>query len=104
MIAFPFLRAIRAMHCSRSNGSLCDKNVVNAHITKNTRYGPLQDFLHHRLKKPVSIVPVVIGNTGVVPKFATEALRQLECNIPIEWLQKIATIETIKIVKALTSK
>ena len=51
-------------------------------------------------RRPVKTIPVVIGATGVIHKDLSSKLKELDCDIDVKQLQKIATIETIRIVKS----
>ena len=52
-------------------------------------------------RKPVRIVSVVIGNTGIITKRCAENVKSLDCDIDITWLQKIAANETANLVTHL---
>ena len=51
--------------------------------------------------KKVNIYAMIIGGTGAISDLTTDALEKLKLPCKVEWLQKLVTMETIKIVKSL---
>ena len=75
-----------------------------AHLMRNDKrlkYGPLIKNLRRTHKGYVDFVPVVIGGTGVITGEVTHAIKRLEVDLEVEWLQKIAATSTCNILRQL---
>ena len=80
-------------------GCPLDKNVVTPEDEKTKKYGDLaEDLRRLRPGVEVKIVPIVIGNTGLVSKNAKEYLEKLEIETPLRALQKTAAMQTIRLM------
>ena len=82
-------------------GCPLDKNVVSTEDEKTKKYGDLASELR-RLKpeKTIKIIPIVIGNIGLVSVRAKEYLDSLELDLSLQALQKTAAIQTIRIINS----
>ena len=68
---------------------------------KRMKYVPLVNHLRRTTRKWVDFIPMVIGATGVVSKDTTEAVKRLELDLDIGWLQKIAAVQTCNMFRQL---
>ena len=66
-------------------------------------YTDLQNDMRRSHKKPTTITPIVIGNTGVVARDCAKCIGDLNIELDVVSLQKIAAIETVKICRNLIS-
>lgn len=81
-----------------------DKNVVvTEEEQKEPRYDDLSRQMQQAFKKRVHPISIVIGNTGIVTERCEENLRYIDCDIKMEWLQKIAANETAALVTKLVT-
>jgi len=78
----------------------CDHNVVEWQDRKSVKYQALELDRRYTTGKPAKTIPIVIGATGVVTNDLASKVKELPCYIDIKQLQKISTIETIRIVKS----
>ena len=81
-----------------------DANCVTMRNHKVAKYNRLVDDFKALYKKPVSLLPIVIGCTGVVADGVAADLAQLPCDIELAWLQKIVTCETTKMIRRLFTR
>ena len=80
-------------------GCPLDKNVISTEDRKTTNYGPLiTELRKKRPGKSVRVVPIVIGVTGLVSQRAHENLDSLGLDLQLGMLQKIAAMQTIRIL------
>lgn len=56
-------------------------------------YTDLQTEMRLTKKKPVKITPIVIGNTGLIAKKCVEDIAELDIELDVVSLQKIAAVE-----------
>ena len=82
-------------------GCPCDGNVVTTQKMKAEKYVELAHDLRTSTGKAVRVTSVVIGNTGLVAEGCKKYVEDLDIGLGVAWLQKIATVETIKIVQTL---
>ena len=68
---------------------------------KKEKYVKLHRSFQERYKGWVDFVPLVIGATGAVCTETCTAVKRLEIGLEIEWLQRIAPMETVNILKML---
>ena len=76
-----------------------DGNVGEANKEKSTKYLLLQADQQNKTGKKANTHPIVIGNTGAVGHQTARHLETLELDISLQWLQKIAAIETVNMVQ-----
>ena len=80
-------------------GSPLDKNVISTEDEKTTKYANLMSELRKKRSGiAVRIVPIVIGATGLVSQRAEEYLASLNLDLHLGALQKIAAMQTIRIL------
>lgn len=75
-----------------------DSNVVESEQAKYSKYIPLMNQLVAVHSKPTKIVPIVVGNTGLVSVNIQRYLQQIGISTPIQKLQKTAAMESVKIL------
>ena len=78
-----------------------DGKVTYWQKEKVSIYTDLQNDMRRTHRKPVTITPVVIGNTGVIASDCAKCLEDLNIELDVVSLQKIAAIETVKICRNL---
>ena len=80
--------------------------IADTDREKLTKYGPLQaELMRTNLGRKVTVLPIVIGNTGAVTATCTRSIDELNsggCQLFLPSLHKIALTATAKIAKALT--
>jgi len=76
-----------------------DRNAVQMRNEKIAKYNPLVHELSRIHKKPVSLVPIVIGCTGVVADGVAADLASLPVEIDLGWLQKIVALSSAAMVR-----
>lgn len=77
-------------------------NMNETHTSKITKYLPLAEEERHMWgQERVTIVPVVLSSTGVVPNTLTDALGKLGISLDVIGLmQKAVILETCSIVRS----
>ena len=68
---------------------------------KETKYIELLNDLRRTRKKPARHYPVIIGGTGAIPQATVNALNDLDIGARNEWLQKLVTLETLRVLRSL---
>ena len=78
-----------------------DKNVVAKEDEKKVRYGPLAQDMTKVYGMKTSVVPIVVGGLGTVPKRLPNYIKKLGIPDVIGGLQTSAIIGTSIIIKAV---
>ena len=78
-----------------------DRRVAILRNDKREKYVRFVASLKRKTHKFVDFIPLIIGATGIVPDETSAALRRLDANIELTWLQKIATTSTTKFFRDL---
>ena len=78
-----------------------DRNVREMTNQKDTKYVSLIRDIHTTRGKRVEYYPIVIGATGAITERCAQAIDDLGLEVKLEWLQKLVTYETVKILTSL---
>ena len=78
-----------------------DKDVMDMLNQKETKYIDLLNDRRRTRKRPARHYPIIVGGTGAIPQATVNALNDLDIGARNEWLQKLVTLETLKVLRSL---
>lgn len=85
-------------------GCSADHNVAETQEWRFTKYSPLADQLTIAHTKPVRVVPIVVGHTGVITRDLARNIESLGIKGPIAKLQETVAVESVRIIYSLLGK